>query len=140
MLEEREGGDALIHLRVPAATKARWVRDSRAAGRKLTDWIVDRVEAQAMNVYPIPLTLASAYRGAGYALAAIASGHLVALRYLDDHADDATQDALVDGGAQARRAALAWIASDAAGPVVRELQVLGRVSAGMCSSWEFVEL
>lgn len=140
MLEEREGGDALIHLRVPAATKARWVRDSRAAGRKLTDWIVDRVEAQAMNVYPIPQTLASAYHGAGYALAAIASGHLVALRYLDDHADDATQDALVDGGAQARRAAQDWITSDAAGPVVRELQALGRVSAGMCSSWEFVEL
>ena len=41
--------DSLIHLRVPAATKARWVRDSRAAGRKLTDWIVHRVEAQAME-------------------------------------------------------------------------------------------
>lgn len=140
MLEEREGGDALIHLRVPAATKARWVRDSRAAGRKLTDWIVDRVEAQAMNVYPIPQTLASAYRGAGYALAAIAGGKVVALRYIAGHADDATQDALSEGEAHARRAALAWIASDAAGPVVRELQALGHVSAGMCSSWEFVEL
>ena len=36
--------DALIHLRVPAATKARWVRESRAAGMRLTDWIVQRVE------------------------------------------------------------------------------------------------
>lgn len=38
--------DALIHLRVPAATKARWVRESRAAGMRLTDWIVEAVEMQ----------------------------------------------------------------------------------------------
>lgn len=37
--------DALIHLRVPAATKGRWVRASRAAGMRLTDWIVQAVEA-----------------------------------------------------------------------------------------------
>ena len=43
------GNDALIHLGVPAATKARWVRESRAAGMRLTDWIVQRVEAQPMN-------------------------------------------------------------------------------------------
>lgn len=36
--------DAVIHLRIPAATKARWVRESRAAGMRLTDWIVQRVE------------------------------------------------------------------------------------------------
>lgn len=36
---------AYIHLRVPAATKGRWVRFSRAAGLRLTDWIVDAVEA-----------------------------------------------------------------------------------------------
>ena len=35
--------DSLIHLRVPAATKARWVRESRAAGMRLTDWIAARV-------------------------------------------------------------------------------------------------
>lgn len=38
--------DATIHLRVPAALKARWVLESRAAGRRLTDWIIERVEAQ----------------------------------------------------------------------------------------------
>lgn len=38
--------DALIHLRVPAATKARWVRASRAAGMRLTDWVTRAVEAQ----------------------------------------------------------------------------------------------
>lgn len=37
--------DALIHLRVPAATKGRWVRASRAAGKRLTDWITEAVEA-----------------------------------------------------------------------------------------------
>lgn len=41
--------DALIHLRVPAALKARWVRDSRAAGMRLTEWIVQRVEAHNMD-------------------------------------------------------------------------------------------
>ena len=37
--------DAIIHLRVPAATKARWVRESRAAGMRLTDYITSAVEA-----------------------------------------------------------------------------------------------
>ena len=37
--------DALIHLRVPAAIKSRWVRESRVAGMRLTDWIMQRVEA-----------------------------------------------------------------------------------------------
>lgn len=36
--------DSQIHLRVPAATKARWVRESRAAGMRLTEWIVQRVQ------------------------------------------------------------------------------------------------
>ena len=38
--------DSLVHLRVPAATKARWVRESRAAGMRLTDWIVARIDGQ----------------------------------------------------------------------------------------------
>ena len=48
--------DALIHLRVPAAIKSRWVRESRAAGMRLTDWIVQRVEAQPMDkITPISI-------------------------------------------------------------------------------------
>ena len=39
-------GDALIHLRVPASLKGRWVRVSRAAGTRLSDWIVQAVEAR----------------------------------------------------------------------------------------------
>lgn len=38
--------EALIHMRVPAATKARLVRESRAAGMRLTDWIMQRVEKE----------------------------------------------------------------------------------------------
>jgi hypothetical protein len=38
--------DAYIHLRVPAATKGRWIRASRTAGMRLTDWIVQKVEHQ----------------------------------------------------------------------------------------------
>lgn len=41
--------DALIHLRVPAALKGRWVRASREAGMRLTDWIVQAVEAHNMQ-------------------------------------------------------------------------------------------
>lgn len=48
--------DALIHLRVPAELKARWVRESRAAGMRLTDWIVQRVGAQHMHkITPISI-------------------------------------------------------------------------------------
>lgn len=36
--------DATIHLRVPALTKARWVRESRAAGVRLGVWITRAVE------------------------------------------------------------------------------------------------
>lgn len=35
--------DALIHLRVPAGLKARWIRESRKDGMRLTDWIVKKV-------------------------------------------------------------------------------------------------
>ena len=38
--------DAFVQLRIPAGTKARWVRTSRAAGMRLTDWIVVAVEAR----------------------------------------------------------------------------------------------
>ncbi|MTH95539.1 hypothetical protein [Roseibium sp. RKSG952] len=48
---------ALIHLRVPAATKGRWVRASRAAGMRLTDWITHAVETnmqQQLSTVKIP--------------------------------------------------------------------------------------
>lgn len=92
-----------------------------------------------MKVFKISPALSSAYRGAGYALAAVVSGELVALRYVADLAPE-LDEALCEGGGVARSAVGEWVASDAAGPAVRELQALGAVSVGMCSAWEFVEL
>ena len=137
---EGQGLEAIsvIHINVPRAVKARWVKASQARGMKLTDWLVDRIETR-MNVYSIPDTLASQYHGAGYALAASAGGQLVALRYLVELAPELDDD-LAEGGATARAAAQRWIDSSAAGPAVRELQALGEVHVGMCSAWEFVEL
>ena len=45
--------ETLIHLRVPAELKARWVRESRAAGMRLTDWIVQRVERQERQMQTV---------------------------------------------------------------------------------------
>lgn len=36
---------AFINLPIPKELKARWVRASRAAGMKLSDWIIQRVES-----------------------------------------------------------------------------------------------
>jgi len=47
--------DALIHLRVPAGLKARWVRESRAAGMRLTDWIIQRMETTVTK--PVPISI-----------------------------------------------------------------------------------
>lgn len=55
--------DSVVHLRIPAALKGRWVRASRAAGMRLTDWIVAHTEAsmaaQTLRIN-IPDTLAFA--------------------------------------------------------------------------------
>ena len=140
-MTDSQGREALsvIHINVPRALKARWVKASQARGQKLTDWIIEQLENRAMNVRPIPEALASQYRGAGYALAAITGGQLVALRYVGDLAPE-LGDVLAEGGSAARQAAMRWVASDAAGPTVRELQALGELSVGMCSALEFVEL
>lgn len=54
--------DAYIHLRVPAAVKGRWIRASRAAGLRLTDWITQAVERDMQQatriVIPDDLTFA----------------------------------------------------------------------------------
>ena len=43
-----QGGDiAAVHLRVPRELKARWVQESRDAGMRLTDWLVQRIERQS---------------------------------------------------------------------------------------------
>ncbi len=133
-MPDAQGREALsvIHINVPRAAKARWVKASQARGMKLTDWIIQRVEARPMNIYPIPEALASKYHGAGHALAAIVGGQVVDLVYVED--------ALPDYDPDQRGALAAALNDDRLGPTVRRLQALGKVSAGMCSSWEFVEL
>lgn len=91
-----------------------------------------------MTVYPIPETLAAQYHGAGYALAAITGGQVTALRYVADVAGPPLED--VASGPHAAFFVRQWLGTAEAAPVVRELQVLGDVHVGMCSSWEFVEL
>lgn len=41
--------DDTIVIKAPAGTKARWVRQSQREGRKLSDWLIERVEAQPMH-------------------------------------------------------------------------------------------
>jgi AraC-like DNA-binding protein len=41
--------EALVHLRVPAAVKGRWVRESRADGQRLSDWLIQRIERNGIS-------------------------------------------------------------------------------------------
>lgn len=123
--------EALIQLRVPAALKGRWVRESRAAGMKLTDWIISKVEPKKMNVYKIPESLASNYHGSGCGLVATVNGQVVDLVYVEDVLSDFSGEIadLPDAINDQRMAA-----------TVRRLQALGQVHVGMLSAWEFCEL
>jgi len=53
----RESANAIIHLRVPASLKARWVRQAQSEGKKLSDWITQRME---QAVHPKVTGIASA--------------------------------------------------------------------------------
>ena len=135
---------ATIHLNVPAGLKARLVKASQRSSRKLSDYLLEVIErAESMNSHALPESLSHQYHGSGWAVAAITGGQLVALRYVSDLAPELTDDLiddLIEGGSIARAAVQKWIASDAAGSAVRELQALGDVSVGRCSCGEFVEL
>lgn len=41
--------DDTIIIKAPAGTKSSWVRQSQRAGMKLSDWLIERVEAQPMK-------------------------------------------------------------------------------------------
>ena len=43
-----------IVIKAPAGTKTRWVRQSQAQGRKLSDWIVQSVERPANTTAETP--------------------------------------------------------------------------------------
>ena len=68
-------GDALIHLRVPASLKGRWVRVSRAAGMRLSDWIVQAVEAR-MEMQQTRVIIPDEIMFADLRLARDADGHV----------------------------------------------------------------
>lgn len=44
-----------IIIKAPAGTKARWVRQSQRAGRKLSDWLIDRIETPMTKMIPIAI-------------------------------------------------------------------------------------
>lgn len=94
-----------------------------------------------MKSYKVTDALACQYKGAGWALVAIAGGQLVKLVYLAD-ASPAFDQMMQQPGADNHGAFLARqvLSLPELGPVVRELQAIGQVSAGMLSCWEFTEL
>lgn len=87
-----------------------------------------------MRVFPVPGALSGDYCE-GYALAAVVDGRLVALRYLMN-IEPGMDHVLIEG----QTGVLRWAISEQAAPIVRELQALGSVHIGFCSSWQFVEL
>ena len=70
----------------------------------------------------------------------IATRHGLSYRYVRDVAEAIAEQIEEAGGAHASFFVKQWLQTDAAAPVVRELQALGQVSVGMCSAWEFCEL
>lgn len=133
-MAEQQGREALsvIHINVPRAVKARWVRESQAQGLKLTDWITLKLNARTMNVHKIPESLAAKYHGTGHALVAVTGGQVVDLVYLED--------ALPDFDPEAPGALVKAIADPRLSHSVRHLQALGQVSVCMLSCWEAIEL
>lgn len=127
--------EALIQLRVPAALKSRWVRESRAAGVKLTDWIISKVEPKKMTVFKVPKSLDQKYKGAGHALAATLNGQLIDFVYLRDVLPELDEEAGITDTINT-----SMITDPRLGPAVRRLQALGQVHVGMLSAWEFCEL
>lgn len=83
-----------------------------------------------MNVFQVPDSIESKYKGSGYALVATVNNQLVDIRYLRDIADVPETE---------QEIAL-LLDSEIIAPTVRELQAIGNVHFGMCGSWEFSEL
>ncbi len=76
--------ESVIHLRVPAAVKACWVRESRAAGMRLSDWIVERVEMRH-HVFDVTLYWhdgGSVFLGVVQALTTEEAGRLALAKYM----------------------------------------------------------
>jgi len=60
-LQGREA-PSTVHLSVPRALKARWVKASQQRGLKLTDHLLTLIErGESMKTYPIPEATANPY-------------------------------------------------------------------------------
>lgn len=66
--------DALIHLRLSAARKGRWVRASRLAGLRLTDWLINIVEQHMTDKMLAQITIPDDVRFSDLHLARDADG------------------------------------------------------------------
>jgi hypothetical protein len=68
--------ESLIHLRVPAAVKSRWIRASRAAGMRLTDWITQAVEARMQQLTKMTVSIPDGLDFSALRLARDPDGHV----------------------------------------------------------------
>lgn len=92
-----------------------------------------------MRVFTIPNHLANAYRGSGYALAAVARDELAELIYLRDVLPD-HEDTDADGDGTSAETVAACLSDVRLALTIQHLARIGEVLIGMCSCWEFVEL
>lgn len=90
-----------------------------------------------MNVYPIPETLAGAYHGCGYALAAIVDGRVVDMLYFRDVLPGFSDE---DANGNGIHPESLPIADHRLAPTIAHLSGLGEVSVGMVSCWELCEI
>lgn len=130
----------MIRLRVPAALKGRWVRASRAAGMRLTDWIVHNVEA-AMAAQTLRITIPDNLRFADLRLRREPDGDLsfetAPLEQIAAASDDAVGELMRSGDDGLATVITAWYhAARARGeppdPVAEDLvaEILAEDAAG----------
>jgi hypothetical protein len=86
-----------------------------------------------MQVFKIGDAIANQYRGCGHAIAAVANGEVVALRYLWELIPDYPADATAVDFQEAMNDPMV-------GSATREIRDKGDIYAGMCSCYEFVVL
>lgn len=88
-----------------------------------------------MPTYPIPEYLTDSHDGDEWAIAAIMGGRVVALRYITDIAPQLTK--YLDSAATPTLLIKQWMQTS---PIeLRELQMLGEISAGLITSEGFID-
>lgn len=85
--------EAYVHLRVPASTKGRWVRESRAEGMRLTDWIIRRVDMKTANDIITLITEDLGHYDKKQVLDALSDGEALAALGLTDEDTEEVEEA-----------------------------------------------